>query len=262
LHRLEDSGTNSVSNATAPMASGTNSLSSSAPQSSETSTNDMAAFMNEPDPEDLTAKPGICRNISFNGIYAIVSKPYHIPDAVVTNAYNSAEIFSCISLNGVAPASLQDISFNDVHVIFPGGGTLEQGANRNVPKIAGEYFQNGILPAYALFARGVQGLTLNNVRFEMDTPDLRPAVIFDHVTDASVIGLNVQGQPKAESVLRFIESQDVLMTAARLLTPASVFLQVEGKNENVAIQGGDLSKADKPVASKYGGSRGDVKLRL
>jgi polygalacturonase len=259
LRQLEDhAGTNSVSSATAPMAATTNSFSAAA--ASSTSTNDLQ-FINEPDPEDLKAKPGICRNISFNGIYAIVSKPYQIPDAVVTNAYNPAEIFSCISLNGVAPASLQDIRFNDVHVIFPGGGTFEQGANRNVPQIADEYFRNGILPAYALFARGVHGLTLNNVRFEMDTPDLRPAVIFDHVLDAAVTGLNVQGQPKAESVLRFIESEDVLMTATRLLTPANVFLQVEGKNENIIVDGGDLTKAATPVAHKYGAGRKDVKVR-
>jgi polygalacturonase len=261
VHQLEDEagGTNNVANATLPAAASTNS--NTAPEASETSTNEALPFLNEPDPDELAAKPGICRNISFNGIYAIVSKPYQIPDAVVTNAYNPAEIFSCISLNGVAAAFLQDISFNDVHVIFPGGGTLEMGANRNVPQIADEYFRNGILPAYALFARGVRGLTLNNVRFEMDTPDLRPAIIFDHVTDAAVTGLNVQGQPKAESVLRLIKSQDVLMTATRLLTPASVFLQVEGRNQNITVDGGDLSKAATTVTHKYGAERKDIKVR-
>jgi hypothetical protein len=69
----------------------------------------------------LSHAPGICRNISFNGIYAVVSKPYQIADAVVTNAYNPGEIFSCIALNGVAPGFLENIRLSDVHVIFPGG---------------------------------------------------------------------------------------------------------------------------------------------
>ena len=233
-----------------------------APQTSATNTNVPSTFTPAPDPEELTEKPGICRNISFNGIFALVSKPYQIPDAVVTNAYNPAEIFSCIALNGIAPGYLEDIRFNDVHVIFPGGGTVEQGANRHVPEIADEYFRNGILPSYALFARGVHGLTLNNVRLEMAAPDLRPALIFDHVVDAAVTGLNVQGQKDAESVLRFIESQDVFLSATRLLTPASVFLQMEGQNTNVTVDGGDLSKAAEPVAYKYGATEGTVKLRL
>jgi hypothetical protein len=231
-----------------------------APGSSAANTNAPAVFT--PDPEELAEKPGICRDISFNGIYAIVSKPYQIPDAVVTNAYNPGEVFSCIALNGVDPAWLENIRFNDVYVVFPGGGTVDQGANRDVPEIADEYFRNGILPSYALFARNVRGLTLNNVRFEMSASDLRPAVIFDHVVDAAVTGLNVQGQTGAESVLRFIASQDVFMSATRLLTPASVFLQAEGQNTNITVDGGDLSKAAEPVAYKYGATDGSIKLRV
>lgn len=215
-----------------------------------------------PEPGDLSHAPGICRNISFNGIYAIVSKPYQIPDAIVTSAYNPGEVFSCIALNGVAPGFLENIRLADVHVIFPGGGTREQGANRAVPEIADEYFRNGILPSYALFARNVHGLTLNNVRFEMAAPDLRPAVIFDHVLDAAVNGLNVQGQPAAESVLRFIEARDILMSATRLLSEAAVFLQVEGdQNKNVIIDGGDFSKAEQAVTYKDGATDKAVKWR-
>ncbi|HEV2328564.1 MAG TPA: glycosyl hydrolase family 28 protein [Verrucomicrobiae bacterium] len=214
------------------------------------------------EPSDLSHAPGICRNISFNGIYAIVSKPYQIADAVVTNAYNPGEIFSCIALNGVAPGCLENIRLTDVHVIFPGGGTREQGANRAVPEIADEYFRNGVLPSYALFARNVHGLTLNNIRFEMASADLRPAVIFDHVLDAAVSGLNVQGQTAAESVLRFIDSRDVLMSATRLLSEAAVFLQVEGsQNQNIVVDGGDFSKANQVVAYKDGATDKAVRWR-
>jgi hypothetical protein len=246
-----------------PAGSSTNGMAqAAAPAGSSASTNAPSGFALVPDPEESSEKPGICRNISFNGIFALVSKPYQIPDVAVTGTYNPGEIFSCIALNGVAPGYLEDIRFNDVHVIFPGGGTVEQGANRNVPQIADKYFRNGILPSYALFARGVHGLTLNNVRFEMTAPDLRPAIIFDHVTDAAVTGLNVQGQKDAESVLRFIESQDVFMSATRLLTPATTFLQMEGQNANITLDGGDLSKAAGPVAYKYGATPDAVKLRV
>ena len=177
--------------------------------------------------------------------------------------YNPGEVFSCIALNGVSPGFLENISFNDVHITFPGGGTLEQGAKRDVPRIADEYFRNGVLPAYALYARGVRGLTLNNVRFTMSAPDLRPAVIFDNVTDAAVSGLNVQADKGAESALRFIDSQDVYLSATRLLSPATVFAQVEGAgNSNITFDGGDLSKASKPVVFKNEARKKMVKLRM
>ncbi|HEV2391184.1 MAG TPA: hypothetical protein VG146_02350 [Verrucomicrobiae bacterium] len=38
-----------------------------------------------------------------------------------------------------------------MRVTFPGGGTPEEAAVRDVPKIVGEYYQAGVLPAYALF---------------------------------------------------------------------------------------------------------------
>lgn len=117
-------------------------------------------------------------------------------------------------------------------------------------------------PAYALYARQVRGLTLNNVRFEIAASDLRPAVVFDHVTDASINGLSVQGDNGAESVLRFIDSQDVLMSATKLLKPAPIFLQVEGAaNENITLDGGDISKAAKPVTFSNGADEKTVKLR-
>lgn len=216
----------------------------------------------QPKPGEAPQVPGIVRNISFSNIRATVVKPVQLPDTEYTSKYNPGEIFSCITLNAVDNGLLENISFSDVQVSFPGGGTAEQGAVRDVPKVAGEYYQIGVPPSYALYARNVRGLTLFNTRFEMAGPDLRPAVIFDHVEDAAVTGLSAQGQPEAESLLRFIDSGDVLLSATRMLTEASVFLQVEGaESRNIKIDGGDFSKAKAPLAFKAGAAPQSVKLR-
>ncbi|HSY16948.1 MAG TPA: glycosyl hydrolase family 28 protein [Candidatus Acidoferrales bacterium] len=227
-----------------------------------TSTNNLpGGYEPEPTPEDLTQPPGIIRNISFSGIRATVVKPFPLPESEWKSGYNPGEKFSCIGLNAVGEGWLENISFNDVHITFPGGGTAEQAAVRDVPKAIGEYYAAGIFPCYALYARQVRGLTLQNVRFEIAASDLRPAIVFDHVSDASVNGLSVQGDPAAESALRFIESQDVLLSATRLIKPAPVFLQVEGAaNAGITIDGGDISKAATPVAFKNGASEKAVKL--
>lgn len=219
-------------------------------------------FAPEPTPEELALETGIVRNISFSGIRATVVKPFPLPESEHRSGYNPGEVFSCIGLNAVGTGWLENISFDDVHITFPGGGTAEQAAVRDVPKAIGEYYAAGIFPAYALYARQVRGLTLNNVRFEIAASDLRPAVVFDHVSDVSVNGLSVQGDEGAESVLRFIESQDVLMSATKLLKPSPVFLQVEGTaGENIVLDGGDYSKAATPVAFKNGASEKSVKRR-
>ena len=96
----------------------------------------------------------------------------------------------------------------------------------------------------------------------MSEPDLRPAVIFDHVEDAAIYGLNVQGNAQAESVLRFIDSKQALLTGSRVLTASKPFLQLEGEgNDGIIVEGGDLSKASSAVAFKNGASEQAVKLR-
>jgi polygalacturonase len=208
------------------------------------------------------ATPGIIRNISFNNIHATVVKPVPLRDSEFSSKYNPGEIFSCVVLNGVDKGFLENISFNDVHITFPGGGTAEQAAVRDVPKIAGEYYQIGIPPAYGIYARNVRGLTLHNVRLTMASPDMRPALILDNVEDATVNGLSAQGQKSAESLLRFINTRDVLISALRVLTPVANVLQVEGKeSRNIKIDGGDLSKADKPSVFAAGADAEAVRLR-
>ena len=214
----------------------------------------------QPRPPD-SRPPGVVRNISFSNIHATVVFPVQLADVPFTSDYRPGEVKSCISLNCVE-GTLDKVTFNDVHVTFPGGGTAKEAALREVPKVAGEYFETGVLPSYALFVRNVRALTLSNVRFEVAATEARPAVVFDHVSDAAVNGFSVQGTKESESTLRFIDSRDVLMTGVRLLAPAPTFLQVEGaESGSITIDGGDLSKALLALAFKARASQKAVKLR-
>ena len=100
---------------------------------------------------DAQLPPGVVRNISFHGIRATVTKPLPLTGSEFVSTYNPGEIFSCITLNGFDDGVLENITFDDVHITFPGGGTAEQGAVRAVPKVAGEYYSMGVPPACGLF---------------------------------------------------------------------------------------------------------------
>jgi len=210
-----------------------------------------------------TTTPAVLRNISFSNIQGTVTTdPPQLAEAKVTSVENPGEKHSCITLNCVGGATMENISLDNIHLTFGGGGTAEDAARRDLPEIAGEYFMMGPMPAYGLYARNVKGLTLRNIRFQFATPDLRPAVIFDHVTDAAINGLSVQAAPSTESALRFIDSKDVLITAPRLITPTAAFLQLEGAaNEGITVDGGDISKANHPLVLKNGAAQKAVKMR-
>ncbi len=208
--------------------------------------------------------PVAVRNISFSHIHGTVTTNPKSPlsESTLNVGSRPGEAHSAIVLNSVNDSILENISFNDIHLVFGGGGTAEEGARRDVPKVFGEYFTLGPIPAYGLYARNARGITLQNVRFQVSTPDLRPAVILDHVEDIVFNSFNVEGNKEAESVMRFIDSKQALITAARVLTASSTFLQLEGdSNDGIIVEGGDLSKAASAVAYKSGATEKAVKLR-
>ena len=218
-----------------------------------------------PPPNEET--PVVVRNISFSNIQGTVtSHPAPLSESTFTEGREMSrypgEDKACIVLNSVSGSVLESISFDNIHITFEGGGTSEDAARRDLPEVFGEYFELGTLPAYGLYARNARGITLHNVRFQLDTTDLRPAIILDHVEDVAMNGLSVDGNSEAESVLRFIDSKQILLTATRVLTPSSVFLQLEGAaNEGIIIEGGDLSKAASPVTFKNGATQKAMRLR-
>jgi polygalacturonase len=213
-------------------------------------------------PEESGA-PAVLRNVSFSHIHGnVTTNPGQIDEAKVTSNANAGEKHSCIVFNCVGGATMENISLSDIHLTFGGGGTAEDAARRDLPEFAGEYFMLGPMPAYGFYARGVRGLTLNNIRLQVASQDLRPAVILDRVTDCAINGLSVDADAKAESALRFRNSREVLVTAARLLTPTPVFLAVEGAStERVVIDGGNLSSAAKSLTITDGAQQSAVTIR-
>ena len=206
------------------------------------------------------------RNLVFNGIRATVLKlPVPHPDIHFDLHTWEGEKNSCITLNAMGDYYLENISFTDVHVKYAGGGTKEQAA-KEVPHVAAEYFGvwdklPGGPPAYGLYARNVKGLTLQNVRFEYEETDARPAVVFVNVQDAAINGFSADGTP-GTPLLRFIGSKDVLLSACRVLTPAGPFLQVEGAaSADIMIDGGDIRKAGQPLALLKGAEKSSVTVR-
>ena len=94
---------------------------------------------------------------------------------------------------GLPGHPVEDISLTNIRATFAGGGTEADAANKvnelTPENLKGwpEYGSLGkTVPAHGLFARHVKGITMRNVKFSTKTPDARPAVVFEDVTDADV----------------------------------------------------------------------------
>ena len=74
----------------------------------------------------------------------------------------------------------------------------------NVPEMVAEYPEPsilGILPAYAMYARHVDGLTLENVNFAYIVEDSRPAVVLDDVANAAFASVSAMTAEDVNAVV-------------------------------------------------------------
>jgi len=198
--------------------------------------------------DTTTVVKGIVRNIAFNGIRGfVVAEGRQHPDLPWPQKFRPGETRHCIVVNGVGDDVIEDLSFQDIHFTFEGGGTAAE-ANAVVPKIAGEYFEIGTPPAFGLYARNVRGLSVNNIRFDIEKPDQRPAIDFDNVEDVVVTGLSVRGNTTGKSLIRVNNARDVLFSGTRVLSRANALLEVVGtSNSAITVEGGDIAKTAKPI---------------
>jgi polygalacturonase len=101
-----------------------------------------------------------------------------ISNVVATGALRACPIV------GLSGHPVRRISLSDINLTFQGGEQKEP--SREVPEFPEKYPEAtmfGTLPAYGIWARHVEGLTLRNVRLRVERQDARPPMAFDDVAD-------------------------------------------------------------------------------
>ena len=102
-------------------------------------------------------------------------------------------------ISGIPGHDIEDLTLNNLHIYFKGGGTKEQ-ASREVKPLIKDYPEPdsfGITPAYGFFIRNVKGLKMSDVEVYFEKEDLRPAFVLDNVDGADFQHISAQ---KADGV--------------------------------------------------------------
>ncbi len=175
-----------------------------------------------------TPVPGSVKNISF------------------TNLIATGALSTCL-IAGMAGPRIEGVSLDDINITFKGGEQKPGGLE--VPEADSKYPEAnmfGTLPAYGLYCRHVDGLTLRNVRLGWEKPDLRPAVIADDVSDLELSGFKTNTVAGAQPVLWLNQVRGALVSASRLGAHAELFLHVTGaETTGIKLIGNDLAQATK-----------------
>ncbi len=94
-----------------------------------------------------------------------------------------------IFIGGVPGYPIEDVRFENIDAIFPGGGTAEEAARRDVPERIADYPEFpafGPLPSWGFYLRHVRNITLDGIRMRTELPDARAPLYAD---DAQLLKL-------------------------------------------------------------------------
>lgn len=141
---------------------------------------------NEPKPS-----VGAMRNISLSNIIARAS-----------GMYGS-------SVTGIPGASIEKLTMDNIRFICTGGGS-EKHVHAEIPERIDAYpegYMFGVLPAYGLYMRHVNNSRLSNITFDLENPDARTAMVFDHVNTCVINGVVLEGN--ISEMMKEIDSFDI-----------------------------------------------------
>jgi hypothetical protein len=152
-------------------------------------------------------EPGILRNVLIRNMK--VEVPFERPDYAYELRGPELPFFHNVfpsSITGLPGHPVENISLENIEITYPGRGNY---AYAHMPvtrlsevpeqkKLYPEFSMFGELPAWGLYVRHVDGLSMRNVTVKIKKPDYRPAMVFDDVKGLKMTELKIEGDEKPE----------------------------------------------------------------
>lgn len=118
--------------------------------------------------------------------------------------------------NGQHTGYINNISFNDVHVLVKGGHPLADTAQTPPELGVGQYNVSNlkVQPSYGLWARHAKGLSVKGCSFNYEQPDGRYAIYLDDVLGARLSNIRMVRGKENEAVIKLNGAKDVTVDGA------------------------------------------------
>ncbi len=146
------------------------------------------------------------------------------------------------SITGIPGYRVKRVSLDGIHVEAEGG--VAEPGGLNVPEHEEKYPDGnmwGVLPAWALYARHADGLTVRNFQARWAKEDRRTAMIFDDVTELSLDGVQPATAAGGAPLLWLNQVVGALIRGSR--PAAELFLRVSGQgSRDIVLSGNDLAR--------------------
>lgn len=100
-------------------------------------------------------------------------------------------------ISGIPGHDIEDVTLDNIRIVFQGGGTQEQAAINPAEQEKGypDPGHMGEMPSYGFFIRHVKGIELRNIDIRYEKEDQRPPFVLIDVKDIDLRNLRAQHAP-------------------------------------------------------------------
>ena len=152
------------------------------------------------------------------------------------------------SITGIPGHYVENVTLRDILFDCTGGGE-EKDASILVPEKENAYPENRmfgpVLPAYGFYVRHVKNLTFENVQCVLQSPDARPAFLFEDVHNLWLNNFQATTPTGQAPIVRLIGSSDVVVSGFRTQQTVPSLVKVEEGCKNIDIRLNDSGKIQK-----------------
>jgi hypothetical protein len=146
----------------------------------------------------------------------------------------------CSAVVSLPGTHIEDVSFKNIDLTFPGGGTAEQASRLDIGELleSTNYMKwavpfDGELPASALYLRHVKGVRLEKVRLAVEQPDARAFIAGDDVQGLTLHGVVGRAPAPVPGLAKLADARDVTEQDCRVDCGAAVPVLVAPTTEEL-----------------------------
>jgi hypothetical protein len=157
---------------------------------------------------------------------------------------------SGILITGIPGHRIKNLTLENIEIQLAGGGTAEN-SRQVVPEAEDKYPEvktfGPLVPAYGIWARHVEGLKLNNIKFTLGSNDVRPAVICEDGKDIELKNWTVPATTGAEAVIRLQNVTGAKISSTEVKGSSEAFVKVEGESKDISLHNNTAPGAKKEI---------------
>ena len=157
--------------------------------------------------------------------------PGSLENVSITNVIATGSVMTS-SITGLPGFPVRHVNLDNVQLTMKGGE--DRVSDLNVPEVTEKYPESGMfgtLPAYGLYSRHVEGLTIRNVQTRWQQQDVRPALIFDDVKNLDLDAFKTDTVAGAEPLIWLNRVADAFIHGAHVPVAANRFLRLTQTSE-------------------------------